>query len=519
MAARGVLFRHNANTDEKVDASVDMHQDVASFDPVLSDSVDNLFTFVQISDLHISRYNSHGGLPHVQSFFENELPLIGPDLMLVTGDLIDAKSKSKLESVQYMDEWLAYEKLLNVSGVALRNNGTFYWDMRGNHDCFNLGADFNETEFGRMSAVRSEGYRYLHKKSFGSYDFLGIDLCPEVGTARPFNFFGTMDGNDMDILASVVDAADSEHRNHTFVATHYPTAVTISGKSRDGRGLSELAKGVSLWMSGHLHQLILGLGKTMYTYHRTPGMLELELGDMKDHAVYRIVAVDNDMISFTDEVVSLPELPMPAPPLGSDSAKLLVSPLRRRDDGDSTDLLSHKRNVGSRGGKKKIPPVVVVTNPRDARFASPTREPSKRILSSTHIRMLIYSRSTVSSTNISIKIDGAETGIKGALRAKGSENYPAWQDKLPLDPGPDSPKNHLPLWVAPWNPTIFDDGRDHVMDVRVTDDEGEETVKRVVFRVDGSRSGKRMGLTTSGTLILSVRFPLLVRLALMFSVT
>ena len=64
-----------------------------------------LFTFIQISDLHISRFNGHGGLAHVSSFLRRELPLIGPDLLFVTGDLVDAKSKSKLYSEQYMDEW------------------------------------------------------------------------------------------------------------------------------------------------------------------------------------------------------------------------------------------------------------------------------------------------------------------------------------------------------------------------------------------------------------------------------
>ncbi|KAI8837873.1 hypothetical protein BC829DRAFT_42416 [Chytridium lagenaria] len=174
MMARGVLFRHKAaSLEDKVSATIGNHSIDTAGEPLLGDTVDRLFTFVQISDLHISRYNTHGGLPHVQAFFKNELPLIGPDLVLVTGDLIDAKTKSKLVSVQYMDEWLAYVELLNVSGVALRNNGTFYWDMRGNHDCFNLGKEFNETEFGLMSAVKTEGYRYLHKKSFGTYDFLG----------------------------------------------------------------------------------------------------------------------------------------------------------------------------------------------------------------------------------------------------------------------------------------------------------------------------------------------------------
>ncbi|KAJ3112991.1 Transmembrane protein 62 [Phlyctochytrium bullatum] len=495
MAARGVLFRHTTDpaTEDPLRSFPSPNDSVA-----LGDSVDNLFTFVQISDLHISRYNDFGGLPHAESFFERELTLIGPDLVLVTGDLIDAKSKSKLVSVQYMDEWYAYETLLNKTGVALRNNGSFYWELRGNHDCFNLGVEFNETEFGRISATKTEGFKFIHRKPFGSYDFVGIDLCPAVGTARPFNFFGTMDGYDMDVLASVIDEAKRSGHNHTFVATHYPTAVTVSGRSKDGRTLADLAKDVSLWMCGHLHQLVLGIGKTMYVYHRHPGMLELELGDMKDHAVYRVVAVDNDMISFTDELVHLPQIPMPAPPLGA------VPTHWKRDAADSDFQAPRAAPIAG-----SAPPIILVTNPRDARFGTPGREPVSRIRASTHVRILIYTSTHLAPANISVTVDGAPLGANTAHLAKGVERHPPWPRKLPLDHGPDAPANHLPLWVVPWDPARFDDGREHVMEVQVIDDAGAEAVKVVVFRVDGERSGRKMGLTASGTLVLSIRFPLL----------
>ncbi|KAJ3097238.1 Transmembrane protein 62 [Phlyctochytrium planicorne] len=503
-AARGVLFRHKPTLEEMA-LTNSLPNANKPTETQLGDSIESLFTFVQISDLHISRFNTHGGLPHFQSFLEGELPLIGPDLVLLTGDLIDAKTKSKLGSVQYQDEWAAYQDMLNMSGMALRNDGKFLWEMRGNHDCFNLGVDFNETDFALKTSVKTQGYHYLHKKPFGTYDFLGIDLCPAVGTARPFNFFGTMDGGDMDALADAISKAKVEGRNHTFVATHYPTAVTISGKSRDGQTLSDLASSVSMWMSGHLHQLVLGLGRTMYAYHKHPGMLELELGDMKDHAVYRIVAIDHDMISFTDEIVSMPELPMPAPPNLGRIRKDGIKEVVQRRQVDET------ANAPQKPTRKNIPPVIIVTNPRDARFASPVREPENRMLTSTHIRMLIYSRAGVKPENITITIDGTRHGssIKPAV---GSEHYPAWPDSLPLNPSPDVLKNHLPLWVAAWEPKLYADGSDHILEIEVTDSLGDLTSKQIVFRVDNARSNKRMGLTASGTLILSVRFPLLVRL-------
>ncbi|KAI8837872.1 hypothetical protein BC829DRAFT_436373 [Chytridium lagenaria] len=208
-------------------------------------------------------------------------------------------------------------------------------------------------------------------------------------------------------------------------------------------------------MSGHLHQLVLGLGRTMYA--------------LSSHACACTTSPEPSSTALLqEEEASLPST--------------------------------------SKNEPHPIPPVIVVTNPRDARFASPSREPIHRILSSTHIRILIYSRSTVASSNITITIDGNSV-MKGAYRAAGSEFHPAWPAKLPLDS--ESSVNHLPLWVAPWNPTLYADGIDHIMKVEVMDGEGGKTIKMVVFRVDGNRSRKQMGLAKSGTLILSVRFPLL----------
>jgi predicted phosphohydrolase len=81
----------------------------------------------------------------------------------------------------------------------------------------------------------------------------------------------------MQILADALETAAKESHNHTFVATHYPTAVSVSGVSKDGRGLKELAHGVSLWVCGHLHKLFAGLGDKMYVYHRVADFMELEV--------------------------------------------------------------------------------------------------------------------------------------------------------------------------------------------------------------------------------------------------
>ncbi|KAJ3245445.1 Transmembrane protein 62 [Chytriomyces hyalinus] len=426
----------------------------------LGSNASNVFTFVQISDIHISRNIRRGGLAHFGSFLARELPLLSPALLLLSGDLINAETASKMQSEQYQDEWNAYESLVRESKISLRNNGSFYFDQRGNHDCFNT----NSTLFEKHSATKlSNGYTHTHTTPFGTYAFAALDACPSMGTSRPINFFGTLDHVDMNLLASVVDTASLHHYNHTFVLSHYPTSTMSIGASSDGRDFDTLAQSVSLWMSGHLHKLV-GGKVVMYGYHESTNLLELELGDMKDNAVYRIVAVDNDMIAVSDEVISLPQIPAPVTHDIQQSPPTLPQP---------TDIIQHPRS-----------PLILITNPRDARFATPTHEPVHKILSSTHIRFLAYpfakSQAPIPPQNIKISIDDIdqETVVEYVGTTK------PWSDIRDLEQS----TNHIPLYIARWNPQLFNDGRDHSIEISVTDDEEHTAMKRIIFRVDGQRA-------------------------------
>ncbi|KAJ3002966.1 UNVERIFIED_CONTAM: Transmembrane protein 62, partial [Siphonaria sp. JEL0065] len=124
------------------------------------DSTDNVFTWIQISDIHISRSNPTGGLPHFASFLQHELPALAPKLLILSGDLVDAKTPSKLISKQFLDEWQAYSHLLNASSLNARTD--FFFDQRGNHDCFDVDlfgeGGVKETPFGKFSRVKEEGW-------------------------------------------------------------------------------------------------------------------------------------------------------------------------------------------------------------------------------------------------------------------------------------------------------------------------------------------------------------------------
>ncbi|KAJ3131435.1 Transmembrane protein 62 [Physocladia obscura] len=361
--------------------------------------------------------------------------------------------------------------------------------MARNHDCFNVGVDFEHSEYGRMSATRRQGYIHDHIKSFGTYTFAALDACPAAGMSRPINFFGTLDITDMTSLASIVDNSTKNNHAHTFITTHYPTSTTVFATADDGRTLSDLTPHVSLWLNGHLHRLIGGL--TMHAFHKRTKFLELELGDMKDNAMYRVVAIDNNLVSIVDTTLAIPNIPA------------LVS-------ADSYTVHAPDANATRA-------PLIIVTNPRDARYAlGAGREPVGAILESSHIRILIYAfdskRGAVDPANVTVVIDGrVYSADVGGIQFVGTTK--PWSDVRAIN----ETDNHVPLYVCAWEPKKWDDGKDHIMEVEAVDVDGTVGKVKIVFRVDGKRA-KEYGMGSGlGGWIIAANFEALLKGLFLFA--
>lgn len=153
-----------------------------------------------------------------------------------------------------------YYEALNSSGVL--NKPGFWWDQRGNHDCFNVpGWRSHHNYFKEFSSVKQEQFSFEYNPSFGRYSFISLDACPIYGPSRPFNFFGYFDSKDMNFLEKRLEKhVDS---NHTFVLSHYPISTTLTGySSRTGRSFEQLGKMFSHFLCGHLHKLAGGKSVT-----------------------------------------------------------------------------------------------------------------------------------------------------------------------------------------------------------------------------------------------------------------
>ncbi|KAI8870900.1 hypothetical protein GQ42DRAFT_121589, partial [Ramicandelaber brevisporus] len=447
------------------------HSHVIDDGVVLGDSTDGVFHFMHVTDIHVSKFHKVGGLSHLLTFLSSVVPLVSPAFILATGDITDGKDEKSLSSLQQVDEWIAYQKALNTSGVLNRHSGQFWFDIRGNHDAFDV-PNWNSSanlykQFGSSSQANNpklhqegDGYSFINNEHFGSYKFVAMDACPRHGIARPMNFFGykilsigpnAYVNNNTNIVAnsSVYNKA-----NHTFLLSHYPVGTTVFGTS----------------------------SRRQLQAYKPTDYLELELGDLKLHALYRILVVDNDLISFVDRVLPLPKTPLPFDKSLSTTRKLL-------NNGNLTinEINGMKAPNAELPRRLKSPPIVIITNPKDARTLLNSHEPLHRIKSSTHLRMLIFADSNVSQ--VKVEIDGIYAGsavYSGNSNATINERLTEewWTDSSGSN---GSPRRYTPLWTLKWNPSQYDDGGTHSVRVTVTDADGTIGEDEVVFRLDGQR--------------------------------
>lgn len=82
---------------------------------VMDDKPDNIFYFVQLSDVHSSVFNKRGGIHHLRWFLNGTLQMLNPAFVVVTGDLTDAKDAWKISSIQHKQEWvILYKKFQSL---------------------------------------------------------------------------------------------------------------------------------------------------------------------------------------------------------------------------------------------------------------------------------------------------------------------------------------------------------------------------------------------------------------------
>lgn len=310
---------------------------------IFADSEDDLLWFIQVSDIHISKFGSGNGASNLETFLKSVVPVVKPRFVVATGDLTDAKYPTNYQSGQLKEEWEIYRGLLRKYG-ALRVED-FWIDLRGNHDCFDVpGWESEQNFFRSYSSTGKASTKRIFVAGHRKFGLVTVDGCPDFGLSRPFNFFGSLSMDKMDELQKHLRELRDANVNHVVLASHYPLVTMQFSTASDGSNIQELTQNVTAYLSGHLHRLVWKAGEQLYA-HRENGMLDLELNDLKDHAFFRIAALDHGRFTFAD------------------------MPLSKM-------------------------PYIVVLNPKDSRFNIPHLEGGQSPSRMTQLRVLIFGNST-----------------------------------------------------------------------------------------------------------------------------
>nr|XP_039259686.1 transmembrane protein 62-like [Styela clava] len=324
------------------------HEMKSNNGPYPSDSNDNLFWFVQVSDIHTSKFWKSDQVEAFDDFCNSTLSTINPELVLVTGDLTDAKEENKIDSRQFEEEWKIYHSIITKNNVTEK---CVWLDIRGNHDAFDVARanDANSNYYLKYSGDKGKlsSAVYQVEKQYGKYSFIPVDATMIPGPRRPYNFMGYLSERSMEKLENFEHETASD--NFTIWYGHYPTSTITNFPPRLTR---LVGKRGGVYLAGHLHKYC---GRSEIYAVNPHGFLELELEDWKDNKMYRIAAIDHDIFSFTDL-------------------------------------------------KYSEWPAIVLTNPKKSKFMMPNAEPIGMIKQSSHIRFLVFDPWKI--VRVQVRIDG-----------------------------------------------------------------------------------------------------------------
>lgn len=380
---------------------------------------------VQLSDIHISCYQgeswySYGKVVEdLRLFGETVLDAIGPDTVLITGDLTDGKSLLG-GGQQNEEEWMAYDGVVKefVSRTAP------VLDILGNHDKFNVfdeccehyrnysycGRGKKESPKGRTAVhvlVNQELVTFDTWRDKFMYDgssgcpkavLFGLDASASLGLKSPTNFVGLVNSKDVEeatlvgeqvkALLNIVGCGPTKTPIISY--GHFPLSTISSMRHPEGRwynmgifgalghaldsiycmqgvGMAHvIAEVATVYVSGHLHS---AFGEKLHRVHTIEKsqryLTELETAAWKDDRRFRIITVDSGCLSFGDFYFNTPSAPRIRAAM-SDSYQRRIKSWQTFFDSNAWGVTSATDEAS---GATVIDSIPIITWPRDARYS------------------------------------------------------------------------------------------------------------------------------------------------------
>nr|CAD1837463.1 unnamed protein product [Ananas comosus var. bracteatus] len=192
---------------------------------------------VQVSDLHVSAHHPARARDLVR-LLAPALRLLRPSLLLITGDLTDAKNKKRTSTRQDEYEWILYRNSMDevVKQSGLDKHRIF--DIRGNHDKYGVPFVGHKMDFFSTHSINSQLNRLSTIYSISllgndrRYLFIGIDDTMSIGIRGPSNLFGHPTDKRIDVVESELQYWDNSTALITKVVFgHFPMSFTASSKT------------------------------------------------------------------------------------------------------------------------------------------------------------------------------------------------------------------------------------------------------------------------------------------------
>jgi 3',5'-cyclic-AMP phosphodiesterase len=244
-----------------------------------SNDASRIFWIMHISDTHIGTewYDEDS------RFFwalQEALPVIQPELVINSGDLVDASISGIPASGQVEDEWSRYREIVDISGLP----ADFYIDIPGNHDLYGDSWFSYYLQWSLSGSTYNTTTRSLELGfPFGDYF---IYTCATPGDeAKPFLDPAAFSQDELDEMQGELSAHDGDELIFVF-GHHRPDQPDNADQAR-----AMWRQHGAIYFHGHSHK---------YDSYLNDGVLAYEVNSLgkSTQENLAVIAVDNNYVAY-----------------------------------------------------------------------------------------------------------------------------------------------------------------------------------------------------------------------------